>query len=139
MKNLCAKFGCHISSNNRDKQGWRNPPLQALSVSNHPGQIELSQICTMNCCEVSSSHWKQFFLETIKVDYLICCQLEPELRHAPPAAVFKKLLSIIRPPPHLQHLSLEFTIHRDHPVLLNSGLVASNSISTLSSIILGIP
>ena len=41
MNNLCAKFGCHISSNSKDKQGGRNPPPQALSVSNHPGQIGL--------------------------------------------------------------------------------------------------
>ena len=42
MNNLCARFGCHISSNNRDKQGAvRPPPLQALSVSNHPGEIGL--------------------------------------------------------------------------------------------------
>ena len=26
MNNLCAKFGCHISSNSKDKQGGRNPP-----------------------------------------------------------------------------------------------------------------
>ena len=26
MNKLCAKFGCHISSNNRDKQGGGNPP-----------------------------------------------------------------------------------------------------------------
>ena len=41
MNNLCVKFGCHISSNNRDKQGGGIRP-QALSVSNHPGQMGLS-------------------------------------------------------------------------------------------------
>ena len=43
MNNLCAKFGCHISSNNRDKQGGGIRSPQALSVSNHPGQIGLRQ------------------------------------------------------------------------------------------------
>ena len=43
MNNLCAKFGCHISSNSKDKQGGgaESAPPQALSVSNHPGQIGL--------------------------------------------------------------------------------------------------
>ena len=26
MNNLCAKFGCHISSNNRDEQGVESAP-----------------------------------------------------------------------------------------------------------------
>ena len=44
MNNLCTKFACHISSNNRDKQGGggRIRPPQALSVSNRPGQIGLN-------------------------------------------------------------------------------------------------
>ena len=44
MDNHCAKFGCHISSNNRDKQGGRVRPPQAFSVSNHPGQIGLKYL-----------------------------------------------------------------------------------------------
>ena len=42
MNNLCAKFGCHISSNKRDKQGGGIRPPQALSVSSRPGQIGLN-------------------------------------------------------------------------------------------------
>ena len=42
MNNHYAKFGCHISSNSRDKQGAEAAP-QALSVSNNPGQIGLIQ------------------------------------------------------------------------------------------------
>ena len=56
-------------------------------------------------------------------------KLEPELRYVPSDAVFKKkLLSIIRPtpPPPLRNLSLEFTIQKDYPILLNSGLVSAN-------------
>ena len=43
MNNLCAKFGCHISSNSKDKQGVESAPPQALNVSNHPGQIGLNK------------------------------------------------------------------------------------------------
>ena len=42
MNNLCAKFGSHISSNGRDKQGGGIPP-QALSFSNHRGQKGLTR------------------------------------------------------------------------------------------------
>ena len=52
-------------------------------------------------------------------------KLEPELRHGPSVAVFKKkLLSIIRPPPSKS----VFGIHdpKDYPMLLNSGLVSAN-------------
>ena len=42
MNNFRPKVGCHISSNNRDKQGAESaPPPKALSVSNNQGQVGL--------------------------------------------------------------------------------------------------
>ena len=38
MNNLCAKFGCHISSNNRDKQEgrFRPPPPRGIECFKSP-------------------------------------------------------------------------------------------------------
>ena len=62
MNNLCAKFGCHISSNSKDKQGGRNPPPQALSVSNHPGQIGLRRAPLLKCHDKGSQGLISFSL-----------------------------------------------------------------------------
>ena len=51
MNNLCAKFGRHISCNNRNKQRGGIRPPQALNVSNHPGQIglKIGALCSVVC------------------------------------------------------------------------------------------
>ena len=36
IKNLCSKFGCHISSNNRDKQGGGIRPPQGIERFKSP-------------------------------------------------------------------------------------------------------
>ena len=51
MKNLCAKFGCHMSSNKRDKQGAESAPPPGIECFKSPrsdrvkeNQVELSAL-----------------------------------------------------------------------------------------------
>ena len=76
MNNLCAKFGCRISSNSKDKQGGRNPPPpQALSASNHPGQIGLNansnEVFELNEAGVQRSGHQRSFYFAITVGLLL--------------------------------------------------------------------